>query len=352
MTMAKIKYFQNVQSFLKKEWDKENKYLFFMASKKQIDLSEFNEQGLDFIGVIFPQVIYNNKLYDSGLIVLQLDEQMELLFIKNTDTITFQDNEFSNCKSVISIVEGFSEYNESFLSKLFSNVDVNTNILGGGAGTFNNLHPAFFDKNGYYSDSAVLIKIKNHIDIGVRHGCQYFKGPFVATSCDTNMLNSIDHQSAFELYKQIIQEDCSIELNEENFLSVAANYPLGIVKYNCEQIVREPIRIHNDGLIVLGDIKENTVLNILKVNKRSMIEASNKAAKEVVDDQTNLIIMFDCLSRVDFLKESFTEELSSITNLSNKKTVFGAVTIGEIANSGNRYINFYNKTCVIGATCI
>ena len=102
-------------------------------------------------------------------------------------------------------------------------------------------------------------------------------------------------------------------------------------------------------LVLVGDIKDNSVINILKVDKTSMLEASKSAAEESIKKDSSLVFIFDCASRVNYLQDGFIEELNNISSLTTKKMLFGAVTIGEIANSGNKYINFYNKTCVIGS---
>lgn len=350
--ITNIKYFKNIKYFLKKERRKDVKYVLLVASKTKFDLTELNEYELDFVGAIFSHVIYNNKLYDSGLIVLELNAFMELIFINNINNISFKENEFSDSKSIISIVEGVSKYNDSFLEQLFSTVDVNTNIIGGGAGFMqNHCDGVLFDKKGFYRDAAILIKIKNNITMGVKHGCNYLYGPYVVTSCEQNILSEIDYKNALDVYKSAIYKDCKIELNEENFGELAKNYPLGIVKYNSEQIVREPISQIDGKLVLLGEVKNNAVLNVLKVDKTSMLEASLEAAKNAISDDSSLVIMFDCISRVQTLQENFTQELNHVSDLTKRRTTFGAVTVGEIANSGNKYISFYNQTCVVGAVC-
>lgn len=351
--MAMIKYFKNIKYFLKKERALDKKYLFLIASKTKLDLDELSSSGLDFAGAIFPQIIYNNKLYSSGLIVFELNDTMQMLLIKKINEVTFSENEFSNCKSIVSIVEGISPYNETFLEQLFSHLDSNTNIIGGGAGFIQNeCGGVIFDSDGFYYDSAILIKIKNDISMSAHHGCQYLKGPFVATSARNNVLDKIDYEDAFTVYKKYVEEDFNQELTLDNFSKIAKNYPLGIVKYNNEQIVRDPIEIKDGKLVLVGEIKDNTVINILKVDKDSMLNASSIAAKEAIQTDSNLVIMFDCLSRVRYLGESFDDELNNISRITKRRTTMGAVTIGEIANSGNRYINFFNKTCVIGAVWI
>lgn len=351
--IANIKYFKSIKYFLKKERDKSKTYIFFIANKTKFDINEFIEYGINFAGAIFPQIIYNNKLYDKGLIVMELNSNMEMEFIKNINEVQFSDDAFSKCKSILCVVEGVSKYNESFLEKLFAQVDLDTNIIGGGAGFLSNdAGGVLFNNEGYYYDCALLVKIKNDISIGVQHGCKVISGPYVATECEYNVLKQIDYKDAIEIYKKAIYDDCQIELTEKNFRKLSQLYPLGIVKYNSEQIVRDPLSMKDGHLQVIGEIKDNAIINILKVDKDSMIDASKQAAKTAIKDESNMVIMFDCVSRVNYLQEDFSEVLNNVTDITNRSTNFGVVTIGEIANNGHRYISFYNYTTVIGAICI
>jgi hypothetical protein len=50
-----------------------------------------------------------------------------------------------------------------------------------------------------------------------------------------------------------------------------------------------------------------------------------------------------------FLEEDFSQELEAIKTLAPESNMFGVLSIGEVANNSYRYIEVFNKTCVIGA---
>ena len=69
-------------------------------------------------------------------------------------------------------------------------------------------------------------------------------------------------------------------------------------------------------------------------------------------EKNHSVILFDCISRAIYLGDDFADELKEIKrNIKPNKNLFGALTLGEIANNGNEYIIFYNKSCVIGLLC-
>jgi hypothetical protein len=55
--------------------------------------------------------------------------------------------------------------------------------------------------------------------------------------------------------------------------------------------------------------------------------------------------VIDCISRSLFLGTDFQRELAAIDD---GLPMVGALTLGEIANSGRDFLEFYNKTAVVG----
>ena len=55
-------------------------------------------------------------------------------------------------------------------------------------------------------------------------------------------------------------------------------------------------------------------------------------------------MFIDCISRVLFIGDDFVHELEAVDR---GEPLFGALTLGEIANSGHEYLEFFNKTSVM-----
>jgi len=343
-------YFKTIKEFIEKNNSLD--YILFVASKTKIETQYLSLLSPNSFGAIFPEIIFKNSVYDEGVIAIQINQNMKSYLIKDINNFTLSKEKFKNVKSIITIVEGFSSNNEHFLLKLFESVDIHTNIIGGGAGLVEDKKRAvIFDKNGFYNNSAILTTLKNDIKIGVRHGWKFLEGPFIVTSCEGNILKKIDYRNAFEVYKEIIEADSKVKVNKNNFSEISKNYPFGIVKYQGEQIVRDPISLEDNNLVLVGKISNNSVINILKGKKETLLSASQEAVNVLLKEESDFVIMFDCITRKNFLKKNFQTELDTIFKQTNPSTLIGAITLGEIANEGNRYINFLNKTCVIGGIC-
>ena len=141
------------------------------------------------------------------------------------------------------------------------------------------------------------------------------------------------------------------------FFFFAKGFPFGILREEDEDIARVPITFTKEGaLVCIGEVPENTVLNILVADNESFIEAAEKSLKTIVEgDITNCDFLFiiDCVSRSLFMGEQFERELSLIQDQLKEKIktheVFGVMSIGEIASNGEDFVAFQNKSIALGA---
>lgn len=344
------RYYVSLDDFLKEKI--EYKYVLLVGYETKIDLEKLSRVKKNIYGAIFPQIIYNNSTYKNGLIAIKIDKNMKALFIKDMSKSLLKNKDFKEVKSALTIVAGISNSKECFLQELFEKLDIHTKIIGGGAGFYKDIdRNMFFDNKKFYKNSAILLTLKNDITLSVKHGWEYLKGPFIVTSTENNILKKVDYKDAFDVYRDVIKDDCGITIDENNFEEVSKNYPIGIVKYRKEQILRDPVALSGKSLVLVAKVSNNSIINILKGRNKTLLKASREAAAEVLQYNYKFVMMFDCISRKDFLQDKFDEELDSIYKQSTAKNFIGAITIGEIANEGNNHINFLNKTCVIGGIC-
>jgi hypothetical protein len=142
---------------------------------------------------------------------------------------------------------------------------------------------------------------------------------------------------------------------DDNFFEIAKGYPFGIVKDNAESVVRDPLMVNdNNELVCVGELETNTLVDILNGDKDSLIHAAKEATQNSINqtESPQKAIIIDCISRILFLDKDFHIELSAITSTLKEKypniSIGGALTIGEISSYGEGFLEFYNKTVVVG----
>ena len=345
-------YFETLDEFIYKFGDEEAVYLLLVAEETSFSHSKISQLKARCYGAIFPEIIYENSHLKKGIIVTELEQEPTL--IDTMDTPVFTGTNIENIGSMLVFVDGLSAYIDSFLFSLFESIDEDCILFGGGAGKLTlKQEKVIFSPQKMAQDAALMVALSQTVNVGVNHGWEFLEGPFVATSTDKNLLKKIDYESAFDVYKSVVEKDSKLKFTDDNFFDISKSYPLGIVTMDGEVIVRDPILTEDGTLVLVGVMPENSVINILKGEKSNLINAASHAADSAMSSScdSDIVFMIDCISRVLFLEDSFKEEIGSIKNKIGSVPLVGALTLGEIANNSKEYIDFYNKTCVVGALC-
>ena len=334
-----------------------------IAEKTDIDIEELidalNLAGVTFWGGVFPKIIFKNNQYDKGIIVLKVENILGIHLVHNLDTknITIPNIQIDSSKNctIITHVDGLSSNISHYLSELFNKFGSDINYIGGGAGSLSlNQSHCIFNTDGFFQDTAILVAIQKKISIGVNHGWKKINGPLIATKTNQNIIQEINWDSAFDIYKNIVETDSKQTLTSKNFFTISKSYPFGLVKAYDEPIVRDPILLneHNE-IICSGEVPENSVINILKGNNKALVNAAEKAAIDCLDVDFTPQISFivDCISRDIFLGDSFSNELNKVVKIIENKypqiKIYGVLSLGEISSYDHGYLEFFNKTIVV-----
>ena len=340
-----------------------NGVLLSIAEHSKVDIpgliETLNAEGLKFMGGIFPRVIHDNDTYEDAIVINTL-VNLESLYVVNgiskkdysIPSMTFDESDYS----VFTYVDGLTSKISHYLSSLYEEYGMQTNYFGGGAGSLSlKQQPCVFTNEGFFEDAAVVAILKMKSNIGVKHGWNKVEGPFIVTKADGNIIKEINWKSPFEVYKEVVEEHSGREFTDDNFFDIAKGYPFGIVKNDAECIVRDPLMVNeNNELVCVGEVEDNMLVDILNGDKESLVSAAKEATVTSLNktESPRKAIIIDCISRILFLDKEYDKELSTITSTLKEKypniSIGGALTLGEISSYGEGFLEFYNKTVVVG----
>ncbi len=329
------------------------------------DVEQFNlmiqQIKIPVFGGIFPSIINGYSNYDKGAIVAGMQTLPTVEVIENISNSNTRFDQLlsglnarsSMFKSMIVFIDGFSQRISDFTSSLFNNVGFNVNYIGGGAGSLSmQPKPCIITNKGLLTDAAVVAGTSLESGIGVNHGWDSISEPLKITDSEKNTIKTINFKPAFEVYKEIVELHSHKKIYPEKFFEMSKSYPFGINKMEGEKIIRDPVILTEKGeLVCVGEIPKGAWVEIMHGDTRSLIRASNDAFNTALEthpksSNRNFTFFIDCISRALFLENSFKLELTAVYDA--RYPHFGALTIGEIANNGTAYLEFYNKTAVVG----
>lgn len=318
------------------------------------------ETDLTLFGGIFPQLIVDGVAHEEGTLLLGLSQPPEVTHITGlSDTEQGYTDQLPDLLSrgfetAFVLVDAFASRTDVLIRALFNTYGVELNVLGGGAGSLSmEQQPCLLTDEGWHEDGALIAATEANGNVGVRHGWQEFAGPFRVTGAEGNVVTLLGDEPAYDVYREVVEPDAGVEIGADNFFEVAKSYPLGLSRFDAEKIVRDPFEPTADGgLRCFGDVPQGSFVHVLKGDPASLIEAAGEAADaaraiELPGGGPRSTLFFDCISRVLYLESEFERELATVADRSDAPLV-GALTIGEIANSGREFLELYNKTAVVG----
>ncbi|EAY26822.1 FIST signal transduction protein [Microscilla marina] len=342
--------------------DKSKTWLLMFGEQDLPDITQLiqvlNTHHISFFGGVFPGVVFQEKKYERGLVAEQLPANIDLLLVQELDSPDFEIGFLPNivtCNDALSalvLVDGLTANIASFLRRLYDIYGDNVNYMGGGAGSLTlEQMPCVFNQEGIFQDAAIVAFTRSSSSLGIRHGWQKIVEPFLATNTTNNVISELNWGNAFEVYRDVVEESSGERLLQNSFFDIAKGYPFGITKEGLEVVVRDPIMVNAQGdLVCVGEVPQNASLAILKGDKQNLIKAAKEAAEACDNSRQSLCMVFDCISRVLFLEDDFDKELQAVKKgLGNPAQLLGALTLGEISSYGDGYIEFFNKTIVVGA---
>ncbi len=333
------------------------------------DANHFTPQNVDPIlktisrpvfGGVFPAIIHGPQKLETGTLVLGLEDSVDYQIVPglskpDIDYEQLIDDKFCSAAPVptmLTFVDGLAQRIGSFIEALFNVFGLDLNYIGGGAGSLSlESKPCLFTNQGLIGDAALLAPLNRKSGVGVCHGWQSISGPYRVTESDRNVIKTLNWQPAFEVYRQAVEPHARRNFDETDFFDIAKAYPFGIAKMEAERVVRDPLMLGDQNtLICVGEVPEGSFVDILNSQPDDLIDAAGKALARsrnaYGDTRDNTIGLFiDCISRVLFLGTRFEEEIAAVHG--EDRPLIGACTIGEIANSGNDYLEFFNKTSVV-----
>lgn len=319
----------------------------------------FEKLEKPFFGAFFPGLISGSKRKEAGFVVIPLPEPVFTMAIpfglaeSEYDALLdrFTAEAGPGIRTVFCFVDAMGQGKPESVSFLYNYFGIGVNYLGGGAGSLSfESFPCVFNEQGMYANAAMIGLSSLSVAIGVEHGWRPVSEPLKVTKATGNMLEELEWKPAYQVYRELVEKHSGLKFTDDNFFDIAKSYPFGMVKIDSEMVIRDPIQVVGNKIHVVDEVPEGEYVSLMHGNMTSLLEgaraARNKSALQnsSSEGQFSFLFSIDCISRSLYMGDDFDAELSIIAG---DGEVNGALTIGEIANSGELFLEIYNKTVVV-----
>lgn len=246
----------------------------------------------------------------------------------------------------------------TILDELYLHLANRVRYLGANAGseTFQPM-PCLFDGERIVGNGVLALLLKPHRGGILEHGYRAPENMIYATSTEGNRIIHIDWRPAFEVYRELMQQQYGVEITRDNFYGHAVHFPFGIVRANHSVLVRIPVALGDDGsLFCVGEVPPNSLLTLLEapaVDSTHTLETLKAGLLGLSGPLAGReLLLFYCAGRYLHLgPEAAIHELEELKRLTGVSRIAGAKSLGEIGPSTvGGYPLFHNATLV--TTCL
>lgn len=334
--------------------------LILSCHANQYDSAELNqllkEIDLPITGAICLELIYEGHTKQEGAIIVGFTESCTQVSIEDLErdelssALSLQNhNAFDEYSTVFVFVDALAPKKDLLIESLYNSFGLDANYIGGAAASLSfEPFPCVYSSQGLLESGASIMIVDVKSSIGVSHGWESISRTLKVTEVRENEIISLDWEPAFEVYKSIIEEHSKRQFDDADFFNHTKSYPFGIAKLDSEMIVRDPFKQENGtSVFTLDNIEEGSHICVLYGNMDGLLKGAEQAKlrAETNSFENSQRIIIDCISRVLYMGDQYSKELQI---LDPDKKALGACTFGEIANSGDSFLEIYNKTAVVG----
>ena len=225
---------------------------------------------------------------------------------------------------------------------------------GGGAGdNLRFIKTAQFAEGRAWNDHVVIAALDSArpMGLGIEHGWTAYGKQVMVTMSRGSVAIELDYQKAVGVYQALARER-GYELTRETFGAFAMLHPLGIPQADGGHIIRDPLKIEDDGsLAFAGEMPRGSFVRLMDGDQKRLLDAAESAAaqaRRAVKGALGGAIVFDCVSRSLILQKGMREELDRFqAALGTRVPLIGCLAFGEVGAPAARMPQFQNKTSVV-----
>lgn len=323
-----------------------------------------NSEIVPLAGAIVPGLITNGAFSRKGLLLLALDAHIPQAIVPLPRNGSFTDNSAvtelaafvernlgeDGADTLLLFIDAMTPDVSSLLDKLYLAVGSQVNYAGSNVGseTFQPI-PCIFNNTSFVENAALALMLPQHSGAMLAHRYASAAPLGIATSTTLNRVTTINGMPAFDLYRELAASKLGVELTRENFYQHAVHFPLAQQMAEGEPLVRIPVGVDAEGsLYCVGEVRESSMMSIMKAPEPGRTDTAQDVAAHVSLQKPSAITVFYCAGRLMHQGEkAAAAELAHLRDLLAPVPLFGALSLGEIANyQGHGYPRFHNATIV------
>ncbi|HBE93159.1 MAG TPA: histidine kinase [Gammaproteobacteria bacterium] len=317
------------------------------------------------VGAVFPLLLADGQFQTDGVVLVcfekmppfyleenlpQEETELEQRVQNMAGRISSQTDDEDNTTLLV-IFDAMLPHISTILEKLYLHLADSVQYMGANAGseTFQPM-PCLFNNHEIIENGVLALLLSPHTGAALEHGYCAPEHLIAATSTAGNRIISINWRPAFDVYRERIREQYAVDVTSDNFYQYAVHFPFGIMRADGEVLVRIPVALAEDNsLFCVGEVPENAILTLLDAPEAKSLHTVEQLLKQC-DDSDRDILTFYCAGRRMHLGESANSELELLQEQMGNRSLYGALSLGEIGSSRKGGYPLFHNASLVCAT--
>lgn len=230
------------------------------------------EQDIPLAGGIFPEIVYADRHFEYGVLIVALDQAPSITAVQGLDDYTV---DYST------LLTALGDRQDGDAMVVFAD-DTTAGIGALVVTLFDHLGPKFDGRNpassslslkptdcvmtnqGVLRDVAVLVALESAAQHAPLEWSNYLSGPLQVTEAHGNEIVTLDGRPAYQVYHEIVARHAKGPVSADTFSADARRHPLGLNAIGREYSIRSPIAVGNGGTLICdGVIPVDTMVDVL-----------------------------------------------------------------------------------------
>lgn len=327
------------------------------------------QRGIAVAGAIFPEILVDDRLLQTGAIVTMVPGAPAPLLIGTVATpeavattadrlaAYVADNlPGTQPAALFAIFDALVPNIATHLDQWYLKLTERISYFGVNAGNERFAPaPCLFDSERFIDAGLLIQLLPGHPGASLSHGYGVPDQVILATSTQGNCISRIDRRPALEIYAELMRRQYGVEITRENFYHHAVHFPFGILRADGEVLVRIPVALDDAGQIFcVGEIPANSLLTLLDARAGAM-KAPALLARELdhngAGSRGQDLVLFYCAGRRMHMGDAVGQELAELLKLTGASHLYGALSLGEIGSDHAGGYPFFHNATLVGVPC-
>ena len=309
------------------------------------------------LGGIYPSLIFESELKNTGAVIFPLSYELKTTAFDLADLSEEKylaqlnenfDNYLPESNSLLVFIDAYSLNKNDAFEVLYNYFGLHISVAGAACGGEEvQQRPCLLHNSGFLVDKMIVGITPERMGVEVATGWRNISRQMKVTGAEGNVVKTLNWEPAFQAMQKAVTAFTGQPYTIDDYKHARALYSLSLYRMDGEDVVRNIYNVDGDDLYCDDYVNQGEFVSFVDGEINSLCNAVEIAYNKLCQKnatENSIVFTIYYFGRAIYYGENINKEIAV---LSKDKPVYGVVSLGEIANTGESLLEIYNKSCVL-----